>query len=91
MLTSVIGSLIIGLIIGVLARAIVPGPDPLGCFTTALLGIGGSIIGGLIGSAIWPAVGREGLTHPNRLLHFVLAVAGAVVLLWLWRAITGRR
>ncbi|HLF85272.1 MAG TPA: GlsB/YeaQ/YmgE family stress response membrane protein [Blastocatellia bacterium] len=91
MLTSIIGSLIIGLIIGALARAIVPGRDPMGCFTTALLGIGGSIVGGLIGSAIWPAGAREGFTHPNRLLHFVLAVVGAVILLWLWRAITGRR
>ncbi len=91
MLTSVIGSLIIGLIVGALARAIVPGRDPMGCFTTALLGVGGSIVGGLIGSAIWPAVGREGLTSQHRLLHFLVAVVGAVILLWLWRAITGPR
>jgi uncharacterized membrane protein YeaQ/YmgE (transglycosylase-associated protein family) len=91
MLTSVIGSLIIGLIVGALARAIVPGRDPMGCFTTALLGVGGSIVGGLIGSAIWPAVGREGFTSEPRLLHFLLAIVGAILLLWLWRAITGRR
>jgi uncharacterized membrane protein YeaQ/YmgE (transglycosylase-associated protein family) len=91
MLTSIIGSLIIGLIIGALARAIVPGRDPMGCFTTALLGIGGSIVGGLIGSAIWPAAGREGFTSSHRLLHFLLAVVGAVILLWLWRSIAGRR
>ena len=91
MLTSVIGSLIIGLVIGLLARAIVPGRDPMGCFLTALLGIGGSLVGGVIGSVIWPAVGREGFTHPHRLLHFLLAIIGAVILLWLWRAISGRR
>lgn len=91
MLSSIIGSLIIGLIIGAVARAVMPGRDAMGCFTTALLGIGGSIVGGLIGSAIWPAVGREGFTGTHRLLHFVLAVIGAVILLWLWRAITGRR
>jgi uncharacterized membrane protein YeaQ/YmgE (transglycosylase-associated protein family) len=91
MLTSIIGSLIIGLIIGALARAIMPGRDPMGCFTTALLGIGGSIIGGLIGSVIWPAEGREGFASSHRLLHFLLAVVGAVILLWLWRAIRGRR
>jgi uncharacterized membrane protein YeaQ/YmgE (transglycosylase-associated protein family) len=91
MLTSIIGSLIIGLIIGALARAIMPGRDPMGCFLTALLGIGGSIIGGLIGSAIWPATDKDSYTHPHRLLHFGLAVLGAIILLWLWRAITGRR
>lgn len=91
MLTSIIGSLIIGLIIGALARAIMPGRDAMGCFTTALLGIGGSIVGGLIGSAIWPATARDSYIHPHRLLHFMLAVFGAVILLWLWRAITGRR
>ena len=91
MLTSIIGSLVIGLVIGALARAIVPGRDPMGCFATALLGVGGSIVGGLIGSAIWPAIGRDGFTSPRRLLHFLVAVVGAVMLLWLWRAISGRR
>jgi uncharacterized membrane protein YeaQ/YmgE (transglycosylase-associated protein family) len=91
MLSSIIGSLIIGLIIGALARAIMPGRDPMGCFITALLGVGGSIVGGLIGSLIWPAAAQEGYTHPHRLLHFLLAVVGAVLLLWVWRAITGRR
>lgn len=91
MLLSVIVSLFIGLVVGALARAIIPGRDPIGCFTTALLGVGGSIIGGLAGSAIWPAGAREGLTHPHRLLHFLLAVVGAVILLWLWRVVIGRR
>ena len=91
MLTSIIGSLIIGLIIGALARALMPGRDPMGCITTALLGVGGSIVGGLIGSALWPASAQEGYMHPHRLRHFLLAVVGAVILLGLWRAITGRR
>lgn len=87
MLTSIIGSLIIGLIVGAVARALMPGRDPMGCFATALLGIGGSIVGGLIGSAIWPVAARDAYTHPHRLLHFGLAVIGAIVLLALWRAI----
>jgi len=60
----------IGLIIGAVAGALMPGRDPMGCFTTALFGIGGSIVGGLIGSAIWPVTGGAGLTHPHRLAHF---------------------
>ena len=87
MLTSIIGSLIIGLIVGAVARALMPGRDPMGCLATALLGIGGSLIGGLIGSALWPAAANASYTHPHRLLHFALAVAGAIVLLAVWRAI----
>ncbi|HSB08952.1 MAG TPA: GlsB/YeaQ/YmgE family stress response membrane protein [Blastocatellia bacterium] len=91
MLSSMIGALIIGLGIGAAARALLPGPDPLGCFATALLGIGGSIVGGLIGSALWPVTGQSGFTHPRRLLHFVLSVVGAVILLAFWRTVVGRR
>ncbi|HEY3138290.1 MAG TPA: GlsB/YeaQ/YmgE family stress response membrane protein [Blastocatellia bacterium] len=90
MLTSIIGALIIGLIVGAIARFLVPGRDPMGCFATSLLGIVGSIVGGLIGSMIWPTTATS-YTHPHRLLHFLLAVVGAVLVLLLWRAITGRR
>jgi len=90
MLTSIIGALIIGLIVGAIARFLVPGRDPMGCFATALLGIAGSIVGGLIGSVIWPTTATS-YTHPHRLLHFLLAVVGAVIVLLLWRAMTGRR
>ena len=90
MLISIIGALIIGLIVGAIARFLLPGRDPMGCFATALLGIVGSIVGGLIGSVIWPTTATS-YTHPHRLLHFLLAVVGAVIVLLLWRAITGRR
>jgi len=90
MLTSIIGALIIGLIVGAIARFLVPGRDPMGCFATALLGIAGSIVGGLIGSVIWPTTATS-YTHPHRLLHFLLAVVGALIVLLLWRAIAGRR
>ena len=52
----------------------------MGCFATALLGIGGSIVGGFIGNAIWPVAARD-YASPHRLLHFMLAVIGAIVLL----------
>lgn len=90
MLSSLIYALIIGLIVGAVARLLMPGRDPMGCFLTALLGIGGSIVGGLIGSALWPVTGQASLTHPHRLLHFVLSVIGAIILLALWRMISGR-
>jgi uncharacterized membrane protein YeaQ/YmgE (transglycosylase-associated protein family) len=87
MLTSIIGSLIIGLIVGAVARALMPGRDPMGCLATALLGIGGSIVGGFIGTTIWPAATNASYTDRHRLLHFALAVVGAIILLGLWRAI----
>lgn len=90
MLSTIIGALIIGLIIGAVARALMPGRDPMGCFLTALLGIGGSVVGGFIGNLIWPASSGASLTHPHRLLHFALSVAGAIILLAIWRAIKGR-
>src|SRR3989442_8856696 len=88
MLTSIIGALIIGLIVGAIARFLVPGRDPMGCFATALLGIAGSIVGGLIGSMIWPTTATS-YTHPHRLLHFLLAVVGAVIVFFLFRGQKG--
>jgi uncharacterized membrane protein YeaQ/YmgE (transglycosylase-associated protein family) len=82
MIISIIGWLIIGLIIGGLARLIMPGRDPMGCLATALLGIAGSFVGGLIGRMIWPMRAGE-YAHPS----FLLSLLGAVILLWLWRMI----
>jgi uncharacterized membrane protein YeaQ/YmgE (transglycosylase-associated protein family) len=75
----VITSLIVGVIVGGLARLLVPGRDPMGCFMTALLGIAGSFLGGFIATLLW---GRgEGFQTGG----FVLSLIGAVLLLLLWR------
>lgn len=75
----IITSLIVGLIVGALARFLVPGRDPMGCFMTALLGIGGSFLGGFISTLLW---GRgEGFQPAG----FVLSLIGAVLLLLLYR------
>jgi uncharacterized membrane protein YeaQ/YmgE (transglycosylase-associated protein family) len=85
---SFIWWLIIGLIAGALARLIMPGRDAMGWVATMLLGIVGSIIGGLISWAIWGAdTGREGGFRPAGL---ILSILGAIVVLWIWRMI-GRR
>ena len=77
--------LIIGLIAGALARLIMPGRDPMGILATMLLGIVGSIIGGLVSFAIWPnergCIPRAGL---------LLSILGAIVVLWIWRMIRRR-
>lgn len=77
---SLIWWLIIGLIAGALARLIMPGKDPMGIFMTMILGIVGSILGGLVSWAIW---GTE--TGGFRPAGLFFSILGAVVVLWLWR------
>jgi uncharacterized membrane protein YeaQ/YmgE (transglycosylase-associated protein family) len=77
--------LIVGLIAGALARLIMPGRDPMGIIATILLGIVGSILGGLISWAIWGADERG--FQPAGIL---LSILGAIVVLWIWRMLRSR-
>ena len=80
---SILWMIVIGLVIGALAKLLLPGRDPGGVVITMLLGIAGSIIAGFIGrSAGWYAQG-EGA-------GFIASVLGAILLLVLYRAITSR-
>jgi uncharacterized membrane protein YeaQ/YmgE (transglycosylase-associated protein family) len=74
---SIIGTIIVGFIVGVLARWIFPGPVPLGFWLTVGLGIGGSVVGGVIGDLIWKS--PSGGFHPA---GWVMSIAGALLLLW---------
>lgn len=84
---SFIWWLIIGLIAGALARLIMPGRDAMGWLATMLLGIVGSIIGGLISMAIWPTERAAGGIPTAGLLFSIL---GAIIVLFIWRMIKGR-
>jgi uncharacterized membrane protein YeaQ/YmgE (transglycosylase-associated protein family) len=85
MIGDIIGWLIVGLIVGALARLIMPGRDPMGCLMTALLGIAGSVVGGLIGRLIgWGARDRAGYFTPSR--SWILSLIGALLLLWIYRS-----
>ncbi|HXM75031.1 MAG TPA: GlsB/YeaQ/YmgE family stress response membrane protein [Chthoniobacterales bacterium] len=76
----IIWSIIIGFIVGLCARAILPGVQHLGFIMTTLLGIGGSILGGLIARLFSkPAPGSA--FHPA---GFILSIIGAIILLWAW-------
>jgi uncharacterized membrane protein YeaQ/YmgE (transglycosylase-associated protein family) len=80
--------LVVGFIIGGIARFLLPGPDPMGCLATALVGIAGSFVGGLLADVILGHSGRATL-HPVGLIG---SVAGAMVLLLLLRLLrTGSR
>lgn len=82
---SFIWWLIIGLIAGGLARLIMPGKDTMSLLATLLLGIAGSIIGGLVSWAIW---GSD--TTGFRPAGLVLSLIGAILVLWIWRTMKAR-
>ena len=80
-LWDIIYMLIFGVVVGAIARFIMPGRDPMGWFSTALLGIAGSFIGTIAKSVLMPHSGRAG---------WILSVIGALLVLAVYRAIAGR-
>jgi uncharacterized membrane protein YeaQ/YmgE (transglycosylase-associated protein family) len=82
---SFIWWLIVGLVVGALARFIMPGRDAMSWIATLLLGVAGSILGGLVSWAIW---GTDETGY--RPAGFVFSLIGAIVLLWVWRAVKSR-
>jgi uncharacterized membrane protein YeaQ/YmgE (transglycosylase-associated protein family) len=81
---SFIWMIIVGLIVGVIAKLIMPGHDPGGTFITILLGIAGSIVAGVLGRAVgWYSEGQSA--------GFIASILGAIVLLAIYRMITGGR
>jgi uncharacterized membrane protein YeaQ/YmgE (transglycosylase-associated protein family) len=88
---SIIGFLVFGLIIGLVARAIFPGRQPMGWLMTAVLGMVGSLVGGLIGHALFggnsQANGSWGFTPGG----WISSIVGALIVLWAYLAVSGRR
>jgi uncharacterized membrane protein YeaQ/YmgE (transglycosylase-associated protein family) len=76
--------IIIGAIAGAIAKAIVPGRDPGGCIVTILLGIGGAVVAGWLGNMLGWYRSGEGA-------GFIAAIVGAILILFIWRLIAGRR
>jgi len=94
-LSAIIGILISGLIVGALARFALPGRDPLSIWRTILLGILGSIVGGFAAALTGvidptPPEGEE-MTGGELVTGFLFALAGAVVLLILYRRLVWKR
>ncbi len=80
-LTHIVWSILVGFVVGLLARVIMPGADHMGFLATSLLGILGSLVGGFVGGLL--SRPKEGATfHPAGL---VLSVIGAMILLFFWR------
>ena len=88
MLGTIIGIIIVGLVAGFLARAIVPGDDSMSIGATLLLGIVGSFIGGFLGYLIFHKDADEGFLQPS---SWIGSLIGAIIALLIWRAVKGRR
>jgi uncharacterized membrane protein YeaQ/YmgE (transglycosylase-associated protein family) len=85
---GIIGWIILGLLAGIIAKAILPGDDPGGFIITAIIGIVGALLGGLVARAL-------GLGDPIDeffdISTWLAAIIGAIVLLVIYRAVIGRR
>ena len=80
---SYLGWIVFGLVVGVIAKFLMPGKDPGGWIVTILLGIAGSFVGGFLASMF---------THTNGgTAGWIGSIIGAMVLLFLYRLIIGRR
>jgi uncharacterized membrane protein YeaQ/YmgE (transglycosylase-associated protein family) len=83
-MTGIIGSLIIGLVVGAIAKFLMPGRDPGGCIITILIGIAGALVAGFLGRVV-------GWYEPGQPAGFIASVIGAMLLLLIYRLIIGRR
>ena len=81
---GLLGWIVFGLIVGALAKLVMPGKDPGGIIITMLLGVVGALVGGFIGRS-------TGMYQENEPAGFVMAFIGAVILLWLYRMMAGGR
>jgi len=74
---GIIWTIIVGLIVGAIARWIMPGTQSMGWIMTSVLGIVGSIVGGFVSSLIWKS--PDGKFHPA---GWIMSILGALVVLW---------
>jgi uncharacterized membrane protein YeaQ/YmgE (transglycosylase-associated protein family) len=81
---EILSWIVFGLIVGALAKLVMPGDDPGGIIVTILLGIAGAVVGGLIGRAM-------GLYDTNQTAGYLMSILGGIILLALYRMVAPRR
>ena len=84
---GIIAFIILGLIAGVVAKAIMPGEDPGGFIVTAIIGIVGALLGGFLAAALF---GAHPLDEFFDISTWVTAILGAMLLLFIYRLVTNR-
>ena len=83
-MATILGTLVIGLVVGAIAKLLMPGRDPGGCLITILLGILGAFLAGFLGRLI-------GWYEPGQPAGFIASIIGAMLLLLGYRLIRGRQ
>jgi uncharacterized membrane protein YeaQ/YmgE (transglycosylase-associated protein family) len=81
---GILAWILFGLVVGIIAKLLMPGRDPGGFIVTILLGIAGALLGGFIGRAM-------GFYGPNDSAGWIISILGAIVLLALYRMMVRRR
>lgn len=84
---GILGWIVLGLVAGAIAKAITPGRDPGGIIITLLIGIVGAVLGGFLGRTFF----NTDLGTFFDIRTWLLSILGAVILLLIYRAVTGRR
>ena len=81
---GILAWILFGLVVGIIAKLLMPGRDPGGFIVTILLGIAGALLGGFIGRAM-------GFYGPNEAAGWIVSILGAILLLALYRMMARRR
>ena len=85
---GIIAFIILGLLAGIIAKALMPGSDPGGIIVTALIGIAGALLGGFLAGALFDA---DPLDEFFDISTWLTAIVGAVILLAVYRLVAGDR
>ena len=81
---GILAWILFGLVVGIIAKFLMPGRDPGGFIITILLGIAGAMLGGFLGKAM-------GFYGPNEAAGWLVSILGAILLLVIYRMMVGRR
>ena len=85
---GILGWIILGLLAGAIAKAILPGDDPGGIIVTMIIGVVGALLGGFLAQAIF---GNNTVDNFFDLSTWLTAIIGSIILLLLYRLVAGRR
>jgi uncharacterized membrane protein YeaQ/YmgE (transglycosylase-associated protein family) len=85
---GIIAFIILGLLAGAIAKALLPGDDPGGFIVTALIGVAGALIGGFLAGALFDA---DPMDEFFDISTWLTAIVGSIVLLLIYRMVIGRR